>query len=140
MIIIKNKVIPFGGYKAINLFGFLFTKIDLTEEYKNHENIHTAQLIECAIALALFILILTVLFSVSIWWLLISPLAFYAWYGIEYLLIRILNIKDKQTNCYHDISFEEEAYNNDDNLDYLDNRKPFSWIKYLNIKKYEVNS
>lgn len=33
--IIKNNIIPFGGYKVINLFGLIFTKSDLTDEDKN---------------------------------------------------------------------------------------------------------
>lgn len=42
MIIIKNKWFPFGKYKAINLFGILFTKSNLSEVEINHEAIHTA--------------------------------------------------------------------------------------------------
>ena len=41
MLIIKNKWFPFGGYKAINLFGIIFTKSDLDSETINHEKIHT---------------------------------------------------------------------------------------------------
>ena len=113
MIIIKNKFIPFKGYKAINLFGILFTKDSLSNIDINHEKIHTKQMIE-----TLFI-------------------GFYIWYGLEYLIIRLFNLKDKQNDCYHEISLEEEAYNNDDNLEYLDNRKPFSWLKYIKINTYE---
>ena len=61
-------------------------------------------------------------------------LFFYLWYGIEYLIIRLCNIKDKQNNIYHEVSLEEEAYNNDNNLDYLSTRKHYSWIKYLNLR------
>ena len=32
---------------------------------------------------------------------------------------------------YRNMPFEKEAYNNDDNLNYLNNRKLFSWFKYL---------
>ena len=113
MIIIKNKFIPFKGYKAINLFGILFTKNSLSNIDINHEKIHTKQMIE-----TLFI-------------------GFYIWYGLEYLIIRIFGHKDKQNDCYHEISLEEEAYNNDDNLEYLDNRKPFNWIKYIKINSNE---
>jgi hypothetical protein len=49
MICIKNNLIPFKGYKAINLFGFVFTRTELNEKEKNHESIHTRQMIECAI-------------------------------------------------------------------------------------------
>ena len=44
MIIIKNNIIPFADYKAINLFGFVFTKEDLNEQEKNHELIHFLQI------------------------------------------------------------------------------------------------
>ena len=37
----KNKIIPFPGYKAINLFGVIFCRADLSEVDKNHESIHT---------------------------------------------------------------------------------------------------
>lgn len=40
--IIKNNIIPFKGYKAINLFGIIFTRKDLNEIDINHEKIHTA--------------------------------------------------------------------------------------------------
>ena len=41
----------------------------------------------------------------------------------------------KKQNCaYHDISFEEEAHNNDENLNYLKTRKHYAWWKYLKIK------
>ena len=137
MIIIKNKLIPFGNYKACNLLGLLLTKSDLSEEDKNHEGIHTAQIIELAILFSILMLILILLFNLSYWWLLLSASAFYIWYGLEYLIIRLFNLKDKQNDCYHEISLEEEAYNNDDNLEYLDNRKPFTWIKYIKTNSNE---
>jgi len=33
-------------------------------------------------------------------------------------------------NAYRNISFEKEAYSNDDNLEYLKQRKIFNFIKY----------
>ena len=109
MIILKNKFIPFGNYKAMNLFGIIFTKSSLSEIELNHEKIHTKQMLELLI------------------------IGFYLWYIIEYLLIRIFGNKDSQTDRYHEVSFEEEAHNNDTNLNYLKNRKPFAWIKYIKI-------
>lgn len=125
--IIKNNIIPFGGYKVINLFGLIFTKSDLTDEDKNHENIHSVQILECAIAFAILI---SILFGLEWVWLAIP--SFYIWYGLEYLIIRLLRLKDSQNDCYRDVSFEEEAYMN--NLQYLEGqRKMFSWIKYLKV-------
>ena len=42
------------------------------------------------------------------------------WHGLEYLIIRLLRLKDSQNDCYRDVSFEEEAYMNEDNLQYLE--------------------
>lgn len=49
MKIIYNNAIPFKGYKAINLFGIIFARksaCPLSDEDKNHEAIHTAQMKE----------------------------------------------------------------------------------------------
>ena len=112
MKVIYNNIIPFKGYKAINLFGLLFVRKDageMKEKDFNHEAIHTAQMKEM-----LFIF-------------------FYLWYGVEYLIIRFFH--KRQNSAYHDVSFEEEAHNNDDNLNYLNNRKHYAWFKYLNINR-----
>lgn len=107
MFIIKNKWFPFGSYKAINLFGIIFTKSDLDQESINHEKIHTEQMKEM-----LFIF-------------------FYLWYGLEYIIRQISNIKLSQHEIYRLISFEQEAYNNDKNLEYLKVRKRYVWFKYI---------
>lgn len=51
---------------------------------------------------------------------------FYIWYGVEYIIVRFRHTK--QHDSYRDVSFEEEAYDNDENLNYLNTRLPFSWI------------
>ena len=104
MKIIENKIIPFPGYKAINLFGILFVRegAKISEQDLNHESIHTVQMKEM-----LYIF-------------------FYIWYIVEWV-IRLF----KKGNAYRNISFEQEAYNNEDNLEYLNNRKYYEWFKYL---------
>lgn len=52
-------------------------------------------------------------------------------FGIEYLIIRLFHIK--QHDAYKDVSFEEEAHINDDNLNYISKRKHYTWTKYLGI-------
>lgn len=71
----------------------------------NHEKIHLSQQLE----------------------LLIIP--FYIWYLSEYY-IKYLKYKDPE-RAYRNISFEREAYENDQNLDYLKTRKFWSFISYL---------
>lgn len=140
MLVIKNKFIPFGDYTLMNVFGvILFSKYEegIPPVYLNHEKIHSRQILECAIVASLILLILIPIFNISCWWFIASLSSFYIWYGLEYLIIRIFGNKDSQTDRYHEVSLEEEAHNNDINLDYLNNRKPFSWMKYIKINTYE---
>lgn len=107
-----SKIIPFKGFYAINLFGTYFIR----EEYKgqevsestlNHEAIHTAQMKE------------------------MGYIFFYIWYFIEWLIRLVINGR----YAYNMLSFEREAYSNQNNLTYLVSRKPYSWFKYYGRKK-----
>ena len=122
MKIIRNKFIPFPGYKAINLFGVLFVKNNakIDDVTLNHERIHSRQFVE-----------LMVLFAVATvfirWWLpVFAPFAFYVWYIVEWL-IRLL----KKGNAYRNISFEREAYTNQGDFSYLSGRNWFNFLKYI---------
>lgn len=135
------KVFLFPSYKAITLVYNSFFKHKV-EECKpddiNHECIHQVQQFECT-ALGLFIgLFLCGIFDLSIWWMVILGLGlFYIWYGIEYLIIMCFAGWNKQNERYHDVSFEEEAHNNDKDPYYLENRKPFAWLKYVKLRSYK---
>ncbi len=96
------------GFKAINLFGVLFARkgARLSDVDMNHEEIHTAQMKE----------------------LLYVP--FYVCYGIEWF-VKFIIYKLNTHKAYRSTSFEREAYSNEKDLSYLDNRKRFAWIKYL---------
>lgn len=112
MIVINNKIIPFGNYKAMNFFGIVFTKEKLTNTEYNHEHIHLKQMQE------------------MLW------IGFYLQYIIEYLIIWFARFFDSQSTKYHDISFEEEAYHNATNQNYIKERKHYSWLKYIKIGSY----
>lgn len=88
----------------MNLFGVLFVRGNarIDDITLNHEKIHTAQIKE-------------------LWY-----VFFYIWYIIEWLIKLFM-----KGNAYRNISFEREAYNNEKDLDYLHNRKFFSWTSYL---------
>ena len=105
MKIIYNKWFPFGQYKAINLFGVLFSKYQLNSFDINHERIHTFQQKE------------------------LLYIFFYIWYAIEWL-VRLIQYKNT-TKAYYNISFEQEAYANEKDLAYLYHRKRYSFLKYL---------
>lgn len=104
MKVIYNDVIPFDGFKVINLFGVLFVRNGRTmsDVDLNHERIHTAQMKEM-----LYVF-------------------FYLWYLIEWL-IELFHYRGK---AYHTNTFEREAHENDENLDYLRTRKRFAWWWY----------
>jgi hypothetical protein len=51
---------------------------------------------------------------------------FYIWYLTEWF-IRLFF----KGNAYRNISFEREAYSNQDNLDYLKTRRWYSFLKYI---------
>jgi len=53
------------------------------------------------------------------------------WDIIKFLIRSISSPK----TAYMNISFEREAYTNDNNLEYLKDRKYFAWIKYLRKNK-----
>lgn len=117
MKIIRNKYIPFSGFRAINLFGILFVRgnAEISEQVIRHETIHTKQMQEM-----LYVF-------------------FYLWYCIEYVyrLFWYAKKANKKANKkkakspYHALSFEREAYANEHNVEYLKNRKFWNWTKYL---------
>ena len=106
-----SKHIPFGSYAAINLFGFIIIKkgIHLRWTDINHELIHTRQQVE------------------MLW------IPFYTWYVVEWLIKFI--IYRNLNRAYYNISFEREAYSNQHDIQYLRNRKWYSFVKYLFKKK-----
>ena len=128
MKIIRNNIIPFKGFKAINLFGALFVRksAQIDDVLIRHEEIHTKQIIE----ITLISLLVTLPFLFKLWWIiLLSPLIYYIWYSIEWL-IHFIRLKDTN-KAYHRISFEEEAYDNQDIDWYLRERKFLNFLKYL---------
>jgi hypothetical protein len=55
---------------------------------------------------------------------------FYIWYLLEW----VLKMFSYGGTAYYTISFEREAYTNQENKNYLITRKHYSWWKYLRIK------
>lgn len=63
------------------------------------------------------------------------------WLGVVlfmplYLLNFLVNllVYRNAEKAYYNVCFEREAYDNDQNLDYLETRKPYAWVKYV-LKK-----
>ncbi|PIB30490.1 hypothetical protein BFP77_04380 [Maribacter sp. 4U21] len=98
----------YKNYVGLSLWPFIFLKSNSLKEDAvliNHEKIHLRQQQE----------------------LLLLP--FYILYMTEWLLRSLLYLDTYR--AYQNISFEREAYANENQLNYLTQRKPFSFIKYL---------
>lgn len=107
MKIIECTWFPPKGYAAIMLVWWLIVKPDarLTAQFVNHEEIHQKQQFEMLI------------------------LPFFLWYGLEFI-VRLFQYRNWK-EAYRNISFEREAYANQDNLGYLPKRKHFAWFNHI---------
>jgi len=107
MILISKYMVP-KGYIGITLFPFVFLRDRSFKEdlvLVNHERIHLKQQLE----------------------LLIFP--FYLIYCLEFL-VRLFQYKSWSL-AYRNISFEQEAFTNEKDLDYLKSRSFWSFLKYF---------
>lgn len=138
MKIVYNYTIPFKGYLAMCVFPFIFVRKDarnLTVKDINHEKIHGMQQIETHIVALILAVLLAAVGLFSWWWVLVSPLVYFALYGLEYIVRWICYGFDTR-EAYRNISFEQEAYLNENDLTYIKNRHLFASWKYLFRKTY----
>ena len=109
MIALKNNIIPFKGFTALTLWPFVFVRKDEEQNYthivEHHETVHGEQQKEMLIVF------------------------FLLWYGIEWF-VKLCYYRNSMT-AYKNISFEREAYKNQNDLAYLDIRKHYAWTKYI---------
>lgn len=101
----------------MNLFGTLFTRktsLSMKRSTLNHESIHTEQYKDL---LYVFFLILY-----RIEWLIKIPFSWFYKQPANYKITKI---------AYRSISLEQEAYYNQYDFNYLENRKRYNWIKYI---------
>lgn len=141
MKVVYNNLVPFKGFNVINLFGIVFARKDrgqLSKIQLNHEAIHTRQQIDCLVLFFLPLYLIGVLYSW--WWFALWPLGFYVLYFVEwsiyYCFLRIKRLcrKDANNEAYESLAIEIEAYERENDLDYLNRRYPFSWFKYYGAR------
>lgn len=104
-IVVVNKRLLGKNINGMTIAPFIILRDESIKNDKrimNHERIHIKQQVE------------------MLW------LPFFIWYGLEFLIKKL-----KFKNAYRNISFEREAYDNDDNLNYLNNRPWYSWFKKI---------
>lgn len=108
MLIIVSKYLIPKGFSGFTFFPFIFLKKKedkLNRVLLNHERIHIRQQLE----------------------MLVFP--FFVWYFLEFFIRLIVYRNWKK--AYFNISFEKEAYLHDDNPEYLENRKLYSFFIYI---------
>ena len=143
MKIVVNRFIPFGRFTCINLFGVVFTKKPIetiSPEVINHEYIHTKQYVELTFVLFVLFLIITFVFGFSFTLLISIFLVYYVWYATEWAIRLVLALrtlsgfnyviyKSESYRAYRRMFFEREAFKFQDDLDYLNRRKAFAWLR-----------
>ena len=118
-----SKIIPFPGFYACTIFNCIFRhpkykNRKLSKTTYNHEMIHVEQQLDFVGGnekLYIF-----------------GGIVFYMTYFIEWLIKLIISgFTLGKVKAYRSISFEQEAYQNEKDLKYRDNRKRFCWLKYI---------
>ena len=103
--VLLSKLAPIE-ISAITLFCLVYSRGELSERTKRHETIHFQQYLETFVVGFLLI------------------------YLYDYLYSALIKRKGFTRAAYLAIRFEQEAYSNDKDVNYLNNRARFSWLNY----------
>lgn len=108
MKVVRNDILPFKGYKAVNIMGVLFVRkgATLSETDISHEEIHTEQMKE------------------------LLYVGFYLWYAVEWAVKLLAHRFDGHT-AYRNVGFEREAYEHQADADYVKTRKRYAWVRLI---------
>jgi hypothetical protein len=116
-----SKIIPFPRFYVCTIFNCIFRhpkykNRKLSKITYNHEMIHVEQQLDFVGGIEkLYIL---------------GGIIFYMTYFIEWLIKLIISgFTFGKIKAYRSISFEQESYQNERNLNYRNNRKRFCWLK-----------
>lgn len=131
---IYNDIIPFKDFVAMTLWPLLFIRKSMawtfTDIVENHEEIHGRQQREM---LAVGCVLSAVLLMLGCgWWSTLALPMFLWWYCTEWI-VKLCYYRNAK-KAYKNISTEREAYANQNNIIYLEQRKPFAWVNYIYIK------
>lgn len=128
----------FSSYSTITLFAWVFTKYSKEKAKQstiNHECTHARQWIELTVASGLLIWIAMLVFGLSAWWLVVSPMIFYIWYVVEWcirkMIAGVLTDCKEDYDAYRLISFEVEAILAEEDNNYLENSHYFAWLTFM---------
>lgn len=108
--VVYSKYIPFKGFEALTIWPWIFVREDKSAKFtpmmKRHEATHAHQQLECLLVGFLII------------------------YCLEWVF-KLPFCKFDSNRAYMSISFEQEAYDHQDEIGYNNVRRHYAWIKYL---------
>ena len=106
--VVYSKYIPLKGFVALTLWPWIFVRksAKFTPMMKRHEATHAHQQVEC-----LFVVFLII-------------------YCLEWIIKYVLCGFDSDRS-YRSISFEQEAYEHQEEIYYNDVRRHYAWLRYL---------
>lgn len=129
-----------GKFKTAMFFGEIHTKHDtLSEKSRRHESIHCEQYEEVTLLAFILALGISALFGWVAWPFILVPIFYYILYGIEAAISWIHHFfahrkKDggaAADKAYHNSMFEMEAYEGEDDPNWIQNRKFCHWFRYF---------
>ncbi len=131
------KCLLFGSFKTCMFFGVVITKLaQLSARIRRHEGIHIRQFWECCILGAALWGFLYGVAHLSACWLLLAPVTYYLLYGGEWAISYCYHILRGDARnrwndeAYHASAFEMEAYAHEQEPDYMQCRRWYSFVKY----------
>ena len=132
MIIIKNKIIPPPGFKALTIWPWLFVRAKyMTDKDMRHEEIHGCQqkeLLVCGVVLT----ILLALAGCGWWSLMALPLWLLVYAGMwVYAAVRCVTSGEALGTAYRENPLEKEAYFFEGDEGYVERRKAFAWTNFM---------
>ena len=108
--VIYNKHIPLKGFVALTLWPWIIVRESerskFTPRVERHEETHARQQIEC-----LFVMFIII-------------------YCLEWV-VKLPFCKFDSNRAYMSISFEQEAYDHQDEIGYNGVRRHYAWLRYL---------
>ena len=129
MKVIYNRFIPPKEFYAITVIKWIFVRdkykyLDGSSIYNkmiNHESIHEQQILDLTPETFPSWLRYT-----------IGSICFYLLYGLEWLF-KLIPCLIKKKNAYRSLCAEQEAYNNEMDFKYIENRPKLFWLKKIFI-------
>ena len=127
-----NSIIPWEGVMAMTVYPWLFIRKEFKDKFnavdERHETTHALQQIE-TFCLGVVLMVVLLIWGCGWWSLLALPL-YFEWYVLEWF-IKVILAFFANRDGYYSISFEQEAFEHEQEFYYNDVRHHFEWFNYI---------